>query len=205
MTASVAFEVQRADNVLKVPSVALRFRAPEEMLAMVGMDSISRRKTADSMRAAGGSNRTGDNDRVSAPGGRGDSARAGQAGGDRSGRIAQSGQTGGQNGQQNGGRAQNPVVQNLQSGQSLQGQNGGRRGGGGGMLFYVDDAGKLQVMRVRTGISNGQETVVMGEGLKEGMQVIAGVTGGAEPSEGAANPFGGQQQQGRGGFGRGAF
>ncbi|MEX0908012.1 MAG: hypothetical protein WD054_06750, partial [Gemmatimonadota bacterium] len=80
---------------------------------------------------------------------------------------------------------------------------GATRGTAGGMLFYVGDAGQLQVVRVNAGISNGQETAISGEGLEEGMQIIAGVTGG-DVEESVAAPFGGQPQGG-GGFGRGGF
>ncbi|MEX0908011.1 MAG: efflux RND transporter periplasmic adaptor subunit, partial [Gemmatimonadota bacterium] len=52
MTATVTFEVQRVDDVLKVPAAALRFRPTEDMLAQVGLDSISRRRSADSLSAA---------------------------------------------------------------------------------------------------------------------------------------------------------
>jgi hypothetical protein len=42
----------------------------------------------------------------------------------------------------------------------------------------------------------------MGKDLKEGMKIIAGVSGGTEATT-TANPFQGGQQQGRGGPGRG--
>ena len=44
------------------------------------------------------------------------------------------------------------------------------------MLWYLDDQGKLAVARVHTGLTDGQRTEVKGESLKEGMQVIVGVT-----------------------------
>ena len=62
------------------------------------------------------------------------------------------------------------------------------------MLWTVDKAGKLSVVRVRAGLSDGQKTEVRGEGLTEGMQVIVGVTqdGGGAPG----SPFQAQQQTG---------
>ena len=44
------------------------------------------------------------------------------------------------------------------------------------MLWYLDDQGEPAVTRVRTGLSDGQRTEVTGKNLKEGMQVILGVT-----------------------------
>src|SRR5262245_8540649 len=56
------------------------------------------------------------------------------------------------------------------------------------MLWYLDDQGKLQVARVHTGLSDGQRTEVKGEKVKEGMQVIIGVTQ-TDASTGSSNPF----------------
>jgi HlyD family secretion protein len=44
------------------------------------------------------------------------------------------------------------------------------------MLWYLDDKGQPAVTRVHTGLSDGQRTEVSGTNLKEGMQVIVGVT-----------------------------
>jgi hypothetical protein len=72
------------------------------------------------------------------------------------------------------------------------------------MLWVMDEAtGKLSVIKVKTGITNGQETEVSGPGVKEGMKIIAGVT--SNDPGAAANPFQ-QPTQGRGGpGGRGGF
>jgi hypothetical protein len=72
--------------------------------------------------------------------------------------------------------------------------NGGQGSGGGqgfggasgaarsrsnvAMLYVVDSTGKLGTIRVRTGLSDGQKTEVQSQRLKEGMQVIVGVTNG---------------------------
>ena len=82
---------------------------------------------------------------------------------------------------------------------------GGRPGGAAGVrrpgdlarLWYLDESGKPAVLRVRTGITDGRKTVVQGEGLRPGMQIITGVNdAGAEA--GATNPFQ-QQRQPQGG------
>lgn len=85
---------------------------------------------------------------------------------------------------------------------------GGGQGGFGGqdrsertMLWYVDDTGNIAIAPVRTGITDGQSTEIMGRNIEPGMQVIAGVTQGDVPSA-STNPFQSQQQGGRrrGGF-----
>lgn len=70
--------------------------------------------------------------------------------------------------------------------------------GAGATLWYVDDAGRLQVAAVETGSSDMQNTAIRGEDVREGMQVIAAVTGDVAPA--GENPF--QQEGGRrrGGF-----
>ena len=213
MTATVAFQVQKVENVLKVPSAALRFRASETMLAAVGMDSASRAKRADSLRAAGGdANGGGNAPGANAPGGNGapnasapqnvggqQNAQAGNAqrGGQQNAQAGNA-QRGGQQGAQSG---QGAVMQRMERMSANGGQQGGRRNAGG-MLWFMDATGKLQIARVRTGITNGQETEVSGPNLKEGMQIIVGMTGGDAPAA-ATNPFQGQQQGRGGNFGRG--
>jgi HlyD family secretion protein len=95
-----------------------------------------------------------------------------------------------------------------QGGQRRGGQAGvgGREGGLGGFagrasgnasqLWYVDEEGLLQVMRVRPGVTDGQSTQVAGRGLEPGMQVIASVV--ITSAEAASiNPFQQQQSQNR--------
>ncbi len=121
---------------------------------------------------------------------RGDTAgRAGRAGGESAAAGERRGGNGGFGGARAGGR----------------GGNGGQRPADVGMLWYVGQNGKLAVARVHTGLTDGQYTEVSGPDLKEGMQIIAAVTGGSMAAGGAQNPFSGQQGRGgRGGF-RGGF
>lgn len=90
------------------------------------------------------------------------------------------------------------------------GQGGSASGASGGAsgarstsaarLWYVGADGKPAVARVRTGLTDGQRTEVSGEGLKDGMQVIVGVsTGGESASAASGSPFGGGQTQRQGG------
>jgi HlyD family secretion protein len=70
-----------------------------------------------------------------------------------------------------------------------------REGGGNGqrrprdmtMLWYLDENGELAVTRARTGITDGQRTEIRGPEIKEGMQVIIGVTQTQSPA--GTNPL----------------
>jgi len=63
-----------------------------------------------------------------------------------------------------------------------------------GLLWTVDADGRLTPVPVRTGISDGTNTVVMGRRLDVGMNVIAGVSSSSATTSGARSPF--QQQTG---------
>jgi HlyD family secretion protein len=67
-------------------------------------------------------------------------------------------------------------------------------------LYFVDANGKLQSIQVRAGVTDGSFTEVRGDGVKEGMQVIAGTAQpqSAKTETSSSNPFQGQQQQQRG-------
>jgi HlyD family secretion protein len=70
-----------------------------------------------------------------------------------------------------------------------------------GRLWYVGTDGKPVMMRVQTGLSDGQFTAVSGPELREGMQVIAGaLTGKAEATAATSttNPFQATQRSGGG-------
>jgi len=59
----------------------------------------------------------------------------------------------------------------------------------------VDSLGKPAPVRVRTGLTDGQVTeIIGGPNLKEGMKIIAAVTN--EKAGGSSNPFQQQQQNG---------
>ena len=55
------------------------------------------------------------------------------------------------------------------------------------MIWYLDEAGRLQMTRARVGITDGSTTEISGEGIEAGLQVIAGVT--EVVDEGTASPF----------------
>jgi HlyD family secretion protein len=60
-------------------------------------------------------------------------------------------------------------------------------GSGEALLWFIGDSGRLDALRVRTGIGNGQQTQIEGEGVREGMRVIAGISSGADTP--ASSPF----------------
>jgi HlyD family secretion protein len=178
MTATVELVVDKAIDVLRVPNAALRFQPTEKMRAEA---------------------RGGDSAREGAPG-RQDRANRTE-GRDGAGRTATQSPASSSDGA--GGDAQRPGAAGEggeESGRRWTGRNGDGAGARRGALWTVRD-GRVEMIPVRTGITDGQTTVVEGDGVAEGMQAIAAVTTGG--GGGSSNPFGGQQQQGgrfRGGF-----
>ena len=108
---------------------------------------------------------------------RGDSTGAGRpSGGDGGGnRSGQGGFSGGGFGGQGGF-----------SGGGFGGQGGGRSNSA--TLWYLDENGEISVARVRTGITDGSQTEVIGRNIESGLQIISGVTMTAAPST-FQNPF----------------
>ncbi|HXI11682.1 MAG TPA: efflux RND transporter periplasmic adaptor subunit [Thermoanaerobaculia bacterium] len=78
-----------------------------------------------------------------------------------------------------------------------------------GRLFYLDEAGKLQAVRVRIGITDGAMTEISGKNVTPGLKVLAGTLSSASTtSTSGSSPFGNPAAggQGRGGGGpRGSF
>lgn len=188
MTATVDFIVERVDDVLKVPNAALRFRPNQAMLT-----ELQERQQAmrEQQAAEGGAPGAGARPDPEALANMTDEERAAARE-----RFQQAGAGRGAP----GGFADLSEEERQALRARFQGQGGPGGGGGGNQLYYVDDQGQLQVARVRVGVSDGQYTEVSGRGIEAGLRVIAGVvvsSGGEAPT----NPF--QQQQGRGGFGRG--
>lgn len=72
----------------------------------------------------------------------------------------------------------------------------GAAAGDRGLLWTIDDDGGLVVIPVRTGISDGTSTVVMGRTLKAGQQVIAGVSSSPAAADNASSPFQQKSSQG---------
>ncbi len=63
-----------------------------------------------------------------------------------------------------------------------------------GSLYAIGPDGRLQTLRVRTGLSDGSATEIEGRGVTEGLKVIAGaVTAQASTASQTANPLAGTQ------------
>jgi HlyD family secretion protein len=166
MTATLDFVVEEVEDALSVPSAALSLKLSDEMV--VAQTKI--REEAQARREA--------------------------AGGAEGGETRQRGQ-GGQPGAEGGQRRQ-------------RGEGGGGFAGGGGpggsgarggrpaigVLWYKDDAGKLAMMPVRTGVTDGITTQIMAlreEALPEGREIITKVLTPSTNTENVrpVNPFGG--------------
>lgn len=172
MTARVDFQVESAEDVLKVPNAALRYRPSDEVLTQLGATPAPREPRQRSSASPGASP-------DASPG-----ASAAASPGTR---------------QRSGG----------DGARTRRGERGGEGNAPTGTLYTLDAAGKLQVLRVRTGLSDGIFTQVEGRNLTEGMKVIDGIVSASRaPAAAPNNPLGGgrqQQQRGRGGPGGGGF
>jgi HlyD family secretion protein len=59
-----------------------------------------------------------------------------------------------------------------------------------GKLWVLDDAGQPKLVRVRTGLSDGSITEILGDEITEGTQVIvAQLSAAARQGAGSTNPF----------------
>ncbi|MEO6046615.1 MAG: efflux RND transporter periplasmic adaptor subunit [Candidatus Kapaibacterium sp.] len=171
MTATVDFNVQEVKDVLMVPNAALRFQATPEMIAEAAKNS----PTGDSSTSRrGGSQSRPDSNSTNSTRGAGTGTGGGTGGGNRN------GGTGG------GGTGDS----------TRRGRTGVRNSS---RLWYLDSAGNLKVLPVRTGLTDGQNTEVMAKGLEPGMTIISGVqtTGATKtPSSGGGLPGTGTNRQG---------
>ena len=218
MTATVDFIVERAENVYTVPNAALRLRPTEEMLAQL-TDSISLalvngpaggvgaafRAGGSAATGPGGSGLSG-GQRIQLPGGLNpgdlnpealEAIRQGLANGQRP-----AGALGGRMGVRSGADpapeeaaagSQNPDVFEPGGGSAVRPQRISFSN-----LWVVKD-GKLSVMRVQTGVSDGTSTEISADGLEPGMEIVVGLTQPqiAGSTTTTTNPF--QQQGFRGG------
>jgi HlyD family secretion protein len=74
------------------------------------------------------------------------------------------------------------------SGFAAGGSGNGKRPKDTAFLWYLDDGGKLKVVRVKTGISDGQMTEVRSDEIKEGMEVIKSINLTAEEQAASGPP-----------------
>lgn len=189
MTTNITISVARRENVLTIPNSALRFKPTltekeqQEMTAKME----ERRQQRQAERGQDGQPADGQN--AQKPGEQGQTP--GQGGQPQGQAPAQGGQPQGQNPQQGGG--------GQQQGQA-NGGNGQRRQGQ--VVYVLVGAKTIEPRFIRTGLTNGRVTEILGGDLHEGDTIVIGQndTGGSS-NRGAATPFG-QQRPGGGGGGR---
>lgn len=193
---TVVVSVDNSEGVLRPGMTAtVSFEISKVTDVLKVQNAALRIRPTESMMAAAGMGQRGTDSARRGGRGRGGDSTA-RASGGRNGRSGQSGQFGGPSG---GGM------------QRQAGANGAMGRPQFAQIWYVDSAGKPAVMRVRTGLTDGQETEISGPAnLRAGLQVIAAITSSESESTGpVASPFQTQQQRGRfggrGGFGRGGF
>jgi HlyD family secretion protein len=179
LTTNVQFEVARKENVLVVPNAALRWMPTS--LEQVAPDS------RDVMSEVGG--------RGVRPGGGSAGAAARGGGGERADASERAGQP-----------TTGPTTR---EGRARRGEgnppDGGAGGGSGGGeykrgLLWVQDGAYVKPIRVRAGMTDGTNTEVVSDQIKEGMQVITAEIRADQVAAGedAKNPFMPQMGRGRG-------
>ena len=178
MTANVRLVTDHLSAALKIPSAALRFRPPDDLLPAAA-------KTTDKKVAKG----DGKFDPSQFKGGDGKfdpsqfKGRNGGGGGGGFGRNGGGGGGGGQGRGQGGARAANQFQ----------------------TVYTLDEKGQLKPERVRTGISDGNFVAMLGGNLKEGEELVTGIEGvraGGNQNKNAPGFPGGNNnfKGGRGGF-----
>jgi HlyD family secretion protein len=189
MTATVSLIVRKAEDVVRLPAAALRFR-PEGFDAQAFMQAQFAARNAGQKPDAGGQAVAG------SPGAAAASA-SGQPGQGRAQMGGASG-TAGAPGGFGAGRG------GAGAGMGMRGQagRGSRSGSGPSVVFVLGKDGKPEPRLVRLGISDGQFVEVR-DGLAEGVSVVTGIdtskgATAARPSGSpSTNPFGPQRPQPR--------
>jgi HlyD family secretion protein len=165
MTANVTVQIAANENVLRVPNSALRFAPTPELFAALGQEPPQQ------MAGAGG--------------GRGVAGTAGQReGGERFTQLTP---------EERAQFAARFTPEQRAEFRERRGAAGdppaGAAGGGFGRVWALRD-GKLQLLRVRTGVTDGAMTAIVGGELKEGDRVVTGITEpGATGTSQTANPL----------------
>jgi HlyD family secretion protein len=164
MTANVTVQVASNQDVLRVPNGGLRFSPTPDLFTSLGQEVPAAVATAGAPRTTQGATGT-----------------AGGAGNGNAARFAQL--TPEQRAQF---RAQRPGGTGAGGGAA-----GGRATGGGFARVGVLREGKLQSLRVRTGVTDGAMTAIVDGDLKEGDQVVTGVTepGATATKTGTSSPL----------------
>lgn len=183
MTATVAFQTGEAKDAILVPNAALRFKGTEAMIA----DATAKKAAISGDSAKMQAVNVGDSARGAVPAVGTPVASTAAVASTPAGRGAGGGLAGGPG----GGLAR--------------GKAGSRAAGTSGTVWYVGADGQPAMARVHTGLTDGQQTVVMSRDIKEGTKLIVGLTvaaTSAAASSTSTNPLQPQTQRGgRGGPG----
>jgi len=164
MTANVTVQIAANENVLRVPNSALRFAPTPELFAALGQEPPQQ------MAGAGG--------------GRGVAGTAGQRSeGERVAQLAPEERA------QFAARSPEQRAEFRERRAAGGDPPAGAAGGGFGRVWALRE-GKLQLLRVRTGVTDGAMTAIVGGELKEGDRVVTGITEpGATGTSQTANPL----------------
>jgi HlyD family secretion protein len=196
MTANLTMVIDEHNDVLTVPNAALRFTpanlTAEEVNALISALPPLQPPQGSPAAPAEGSAPSGDSAVTEGRGARGEPGAFTRG-------------NGGQRGGNRGGGAEGGA------GRGNSGGRGGRGGGAGrapsGILWIEDLPGVFRPMRVRTGLTDGSRTEVMGADLTEGLEIVVsdvGQTSSTTTTRPAGNlPFGVPNiggGRGRGGF-----
>jgi HlyD family secretion protein len=190
MTATVEFVTGSANDVLMVSNSALRFRPTEEMIAEV-------RKAREAERGGEAGNLMSDARRNGSAENGGPVSGSVQPDGAPRERMRIDGPTGPRDGAVRGpdgagtGRGAFGGPGGAAAGRGVFGPGAGAgrlgRPRNVAMLWYLNETGELAVARVRTGITDGTRTEIIGRNIKEGQQIIIGVT--QTEAQRSSNPF----------------
>ena len=239
MTANVNIEIARRDNVLRVPSGALRFRPTNDIFAALGQAV-----PADALAGRGRAGQAGQAGSTGQAGAAGSATRTAPASTSATAPTTTPQQSEGGDARQR--RMQERLAsmtpaerEAFQKRMAARGQgNGGQRSGGRGAGAGAAQPGtavasgaqtidalfapiptvttpariwvvagetakpQLRMLRVRTGVSDGQWTELVDGELQEGQQVVTGVLLGSAPAQvpgtSGSNPLMGPQRGGRG-------
>ena len=155
MTANVRLVTDHLSGAIKIPSAALRFRPPDDLMPADAKNTDKKTGTGtsdgkvDPSQAKGGDGKF-DPSQFKGRGGGGGFG----GGGGGFGRNGGGGGGGGRGGQ--GGGASRPQFQTV---------------------YTLDEKGQLKVNRIRTGISDGNFVAMLGGDLKEGDVLVTGIEG----------------------------
>jgi len=204
MTANVRLVTDHLSAALKIPSAALRFRPPDDLMPADAKNTDKKKGDGkvDSSKSdfSKSDNSKSDSNQAKSGDGKFDPSQFKGRGGGGFGRNGGGGGGFGRNGGGGGGGF---------------GRNGGDRGGQAGgatrpqfqTVYTLDEKGQLKANRIRTGISDGNFVAMLGGDLKEGDALVTGIEGvraGQNQNKNNQPGFPGQNnnqfKQGRGGL-----